>query len=147
MAISAAICTSYKVDLMFARHNLAASGGNSFKLALYVASANLDATTIAYTATGEVSGTNYTATGNTLTNIDPISITTKALASFQTVTFSNVTISNVDGCLIYNDSATTPVADASVQVFKFASLASATAADFVVQFPTQDDSNAMQRLA
>lgn len=146
MAITTAICTSYKVDLLYGRHNFAASGGNTFKIALYTSSATLDATTTAYTATNEVSGTGYTATGNTLTNVNPASSGTTAYIDFADTTWSTSTIT-ARGCLIYNDSLTTPVADASVQVHDFGSDKTSTAADFTIQFPTADASNAIQRLA
>lgn len=146
MAITTAICTSYKVDLLFARHNFALSGGDTFKIALYTSSATLGATTTAYTATNEVSGTGYTATGNTLTRVDPTSSGTTAYTDFADTTWSTATIT-ARGCLIYNDTLTTPVADASVQVHDFGSDRSSTAADFTIQFPTADASNAIIRLA
>lgn len=146
MAIVAAITTSFKTDLFFARHNFAASGGNSMKLSLYVSAATLGATTTAYTATNEASGTGYTATGAALTNIDPTSSGTTAFIDFADLTFSTATIT-ARGCLIYNDTATTPVADASVAVFDFGSDKTSTAADFTIQFPVADSSNAVIRLA
>ncbi len=146
MAITTAICTSYKVDLLFARHNFAASGGNQMRLALYTSSATLGATTTAYTATNEVSGTGYVAKGNALTNIDPTSSGTTAFIDFPDTTFSTATIT-ARGCLIYNDTITTPTADASIQVHDFGSDKTSTAADFTITFPTADASNAIQRLA
>lgn len=146
MAITTAICTSFKTDLYFARHNFAASGGHSFKMALYTSSATLGASTTAYTATNEVSGTGYTATGAALTNVDPTSSGTTAFIDFADVTWSSSTIT-ARGCLIYNDTITTPTADASVQVHDFGSDQTSSGGDFTVQFPTADASNAIQRLA
>jgi len=146
MAIVTAICTSYKVDLMFARHNFAASGGNQMRISLYTSSATLGATTTAYTATNEVSGTGYTAKGNALTNIDPTSSGTTAFADFADTTWSTATIT-ARGCLIYNDTITTPTADASIQVHDFGSDKTSTAADFTIAFPVADASNAIIRLA
>lgn len=146
MAITTAICTSFKVDLLFGRHNFALSGGNTFKIALYTSAATLGASTTAYTATNEVSGTGYTATGNTLTRVDPTSSGTTAYTDFADTTWSTATIT-ARGCLIYNDSLTTPVADASVQVHDFGSDQTSTAADFTIQFPTADASNAIIRIA
>lgn len=146
MAITTAICTSYKVDLFFARHNFAASGGNQMRLALYTSAATLGATTTAYTASNEVSGTGYVAKGNALTNIDPTSSGTTAFIDFADTTFSTSTIT-ARGCLIYNDTITTPTADASIQVHDFGSDKTSTAADFTITFPTADASNAIQRLA
>ena len=71
MAISQAMCTSFKKELLEAKHNFLASGGNSFKLALYTSSASLGAGTTAYTTSNEASGTNYTAAGAALTNVNP----------------------------------------------------------------------------
>ena len=92
MAITTAICTSFKVDLLFARHNFAASGGNQMRVALYTSSATLGATTTAYSATNEVSGTGYTAKGNALTNIDPTSSGTTGFTDFSDSTISTSTI-------------------------------------------------------
>lgn len=146
MASTTAICTSYKVDLLFARHNFAASGGNQMRLALYTSTATNGAATTAYSATNEVSGTGYTAKGNALVNIDPISSGTTAFTDFPDTTFSNATITAAS-CLIYNDSATTPVADASIQVHDFGGDKTSTAADFTIQFPTPDASDAIIRIA
>jgi len=146
MAITQAVCTSFKVDLGFARHNFANSGGNAFKLSLYTSSATLGATTTAFTASNEVVGTGYTSGGGTLTNIDPVADTTKAVFDFQDLTFSTATIT-ARGALIYNDTLTTPVADASCWVFDFGSDKTSTAADFVIQFPTPDAANAVYRIA
>lgn len=146
MAITTAICTSFKVDLLFGRHNFANSGGDTINIALYTSSATLDATTTAYTATNEVSGTGYTAKGNSLTRVDPTSSGTTAYTDFADSTWSTSTIT-ARGCLLYNDTLTTPVADASIQVHDFGSDKTSTAADFTIQFPTADASNAIIRLA
>ena len=146
MAITTAVCTSFKVDLLLARHNLAASGGDTFNVALYTSAATLDATTTAYSATNEVSGTGYTAKGNVLTNVDPSSSGTTAFNDFADTTWPTSTIT-ARGCLIFNDTITTPVADASMQVHDFGEDKTSTAADFTIQFPTADASNAIFRLA
>jgi hypothetical protein len=146
MASTTAICTSYKVDLLFGRHNFAASGGDSFRIALYTSTATHGAATTAYTATNEVVGTGYTAKGNLLTNIDPVSSGTTALTDFPDTTWSTATITAAS-CLIYNDSITTPTADASIQVHDFGGDKTSTAADFTIQFPTADASNAIIRIA
>ena len=146
MASTTAICTSYKVDLLFARHNFAASGGDSMRLALYTSSATHDATTTAYSTTAEVVGTGYTAKGNLLTNIDPVSTGTTAFTDFPDTTFSTATITAAS-CLIYNDTITTPVADASIQSHDFGGDKSSTAADFTIEFPAADATNAIIRIA
>ena len=71
MAITQAMCTSFKKELLEAKHNFLNSGGNDFKLALYTSSATMTAATTAYTTTNEASGTNYTAKGASLTRVDP----------------------------------------------------------------------------
>ena len=71
MAITQAMCTSFKKELMEAVHNFKNSGGSTFKLALYTSSATLDATTTAYTTSNEISGSGYSAKGGTLTRVDP----------------------------------------------------------------------------
>ena len=146
MASTTAICTSYKVDLLFARHNFAASGGDSMRLALYTSSATHGATTTAYSTTAEVVGTGYTAKGNLLTNIDPVSTGTTAFTDFPDTTFSTATITAAS-CLIYNDTSTTPVVDPSVQIHDFGGDKSSSAADFTIEFPAADATNAIIRIA
>jgi len=143
MAITQAMCTSFKQELMEAKHNFLASGGNTFKLALYTSSATLDATTTAYTATNEASGTGYTAGGAALTNIDPTTSGTTAFTDFADLTFSTATIT-ARGALIYNDTA---AGDPSVIVLDFGADKTSTAGDFTISFPTADASNAIIRIA
>ena len=82
MAITQAMCTSFKKELMTATHNFTATSGNTFRLALYTSSASLDASTTAYTTSNEVSGTGYTAKGGSLTRVDPSTSGTTALTDF-----------------------------------------------------------------
>lgn len=142
MAISQALCTSFKVELMTGTHNFTTSTGNTFKLALYTSSATLGATTTAYSATNEASGTNYTAGGSALTNVTPTSSGTTAFTDFADLTFSNVTIT-ANGALIYNSSAS----NKAVCVLAFGSDKTATAGNFTIVFPTADASNAIIRIA
>ena len=142
MAISQAMCSSFKKELLEAKHNFLASGGNSFKLALYTSSASLGASTTAYTSSNEASGTNYTATGAALTNIDPSNDGTTGITAFSNLTFSTVTIT-ARGALIYNDTN----ADRAVCVLDFGGDKTATAGDFTITFPTADASNAIIRIA
>lgn len=143
MAISQAMCTSFKKELMTATHDFTASTGNTFKLALYTSSATLDATTTAYSATNEASGTGYSAGGGTLTNVTPTTSGTTALTDFADLTFSTATIT-ANGALIYNDTA---AGDPSVVVLAFGGDKTSTAGDFTIQFPTADASNAIIRIA
>ena len=142
MAISQAMCSSFKKELLEAKHNFLASGGNSFKLALYTSSASLGASTTAYTSSNEASGTNYTATGAALTNIDPSNDGTTGITDFSNLTFSTVIIT-ARGALIYNDTN----ADRAVCVLDFGGDKTATAGDFTITFPTADASNAIIRIA
>ena len=89
MAITQAMCTSFKKELLEGVHNFKNSGGNDFKLALYTSSASLDASTTAYTTSNEASGTNYTAKGASLTRVDPSTSSTTALTDFADLTFTS----------------------------------------------------------
>ena len=143
MAISQAMCTSFKVELLQGIHNFTNSSGNTFNIALYTSSASLGAGTTAYTTSNEVSGTNYTAKGQALTNVTPTSSSTTALTDFTDETFSNVTLT-ARGALIFNDSAS---GDPAVCVLDFGSDKSASSGDFTIVFPAADSSNAIIRIA
>jgi hypothetical protein len=143
MAISQALCTSFKQELMTATHDFTNSTGNTFKLALYTSSASLGASTTAYSATNEASGTNYSAGGAALTNVTPTTSGTTALTDFSDLTFSNATVT-ANGALIYNDTA---AGDPAVAVLAFGGDKTSTAGDFTIQFPTADASNAIIRIA
>jgi len=143
MAITQAMCTSFKVQLMTATHNFTASTGNTFKLALYTSSASLGATTTAYTASDEVVGTGYTAGGGTLTNVTPVSSGTTAFTDFADLSFTTATIT-ARGALIYNDTAT---GDPSVCVLNFGADKTSTAGTFTIVFPAADATNAIIRIA
>jgi hypothetical protein len=142
MSISQAMCTSFKTELLTATHDFSASGGDTFKLALYTSSASLDANTTAYTTSGEVSGTGYSAGGGTLTNIAPTSSGTTAFTDFADLTFASSTIT-ARGCLIYNSTDS----NKAVAVLDFGSDKTSTSGDFTIQFPTADASNAIIRIA
>ena len=137
------MCTSFKKELLEAKHNFLLSGGNTFKIALYTSSATLSAATTAYSTTNEVSGTNYTAAGNTLTRIDPSSSGTTALTDFADTTWSSSTIT-ARGAVIYNDTAS---GDPSVLVLNFGSDKASSSGDFTIAFPAADASNAIIRIA
>ena len=142
MAISQAMCTSFKKELLEAVHNFKNSGGDTFKIALYTSSASLGATTTAYSATNEISGTGYTAGGNTLTRVDPSSSGTTGFTDFVNTTWSSATIT-ARGALIYNDTDS----DKAVAVIDFGADKASTAGDFTIQFPAADASNALIRIA
>jgi len=142
MAITQAMCTSFKKELLEGVHNFKNSGGSTFKLALFTSSATLGASTTAYATTNEATGTNYTAGGNALTRVDPSTSGTTALTDFADLTFSTATVT-ANGALIYNSSAS----DAAVIVLAFGGDKTSTAGDFTIQFPTADASNAIIRIA
>lgn len=142
MAITQAMCTSFKSELLTATHNFTASTGHTFKLALFTSSANLGAGTTAYATSNEVSGTGYSAGGNTLTNVTPSTSGTTAFTDFDNTSFTSSTIT-ARGALIYNSSQS----DKAVCVLDFGSDKSSTAGTFAIIFPTADASNAIIRIA
>ena len=140
MAITQAMCTSFKKELLEAKHNFLSSGGNTFNLALYTSSATMSAATTAYTTSQEASGTNYTAKGSALTRVNP---TTSGTTDFSDLTFGTATIT-ARGCMIFNDTAS---GDPAVAVFDFGADKTSTAGSFSITFPTADASNAVIRIA
>ena len=145
MAITSAICTSFKVELLKGVHNFTATTGNTFKIALYDSDATLGAGTTAFTTSEEItntSGTAYTSGGASLTSVTPVASSTTALCDFADVSFSSATFT-ANGALIYNSSAT----NAAVAAIAFGSDKTATNGTFTIQFPAADASNAIIRLA
>lgn len=145
--------TSFKQECLLAVHDFRATGGDTFKIALYSGNADIGPNTTAYTASGEVTGTNYTAGGTALTNLGTASNTTSQVGytSFSNVTFTNVTLT-ARGALIYN---TTPSATAengasltnpSVAVLDFGSDKTATAQNLTIQFPANAANTAIVRI-
>lgn len=142
MAISTAFCTSFKQELMQGLHNFNNPGGNTFKIALYTSSATLGASTTAYSATNEVTGTNYTAGGNTLTSVTPTTSGTTAFTDFADTTWSSSTIT-ANGALIYNANAS----NASCVVLAFGSDKSTSNGDFTIVFPVANATDAIIRIS
>ena len=141
------MCTSFKQELLQAKHDFTASTGDTFKLAMYTNSASFTAATTDYTTSNEVSGTGYTAGGGTLTNITPTTSSTTALTDFPDLTFSTATIT-ARGALIYNTTAGASTGTTNaVVVLDFGGDKSSTAGDFTIVFPTADASNAIIRIA
>ncbi len=140
MAITQALCTSFKEELLEGIHDFTTTG-DTFKLALYTSSASLDASTTTYSTTNEVSGTGYTAGGNTLSNVSPTTSGTTAFVDFADTTFSDATITAA-GALIYNSTDN----DRAVAVLDFGGDKTSTNGDFTIQFPTADASNAIIRI-
>ena len=150
MAISQAMCTSFKKELMTATHNFA-TNGNSFKLALYAigsggkssTTATLGATSTVYVTTGEVASSgSYVTGGLALTKVAPTSSGTTAFTDFGDRSFTTATIT-ARGALIYNDTN----GDKAVAVLDFGSNKTSTSGTFTVQFPAADASNAIIRIA
>ena len=156
MAITQAMTTSFKQEILQGIHNFTSGSGggtttttgsgNVFKIALYTSSASLSATTTAYSTSNEVSGTNYTAGGNTLTNVTPTTSSTTALTDFADTTWSSSTMT-ARGALIYNSSTTAGTADRAVVVLDFGADKTSTSGDFTIQFPAAGASTAIIRIA
>jgi len=143
MAITQAMCTSFKIALLSGEMDFSADTAQVFKIALYTSSATLSAATTAYSVTNEVSGTNYVAGGNTLAiSANPTATGTTAFLDFTDSTWVNATIT-ARGALIYSTSAGNP----AVAVLDFGADKTSTAGDFTVQFPAGDATNAIIRIA
>ena len=145
MAITSAICTSFKQELLVGTHNFTATSGNTFKIALYTSSASLGAGTTAYSTSNEItnsSGTAYTAGGATLTSVTPTTDSTTAVCDFADVSFSSASFT-ANGALIYNDTQS----DKAVAVIAFGGDKTVTSGTFTIQFPTADATNAIIRIA
>tara|TARA_R100000781_G_scaffold14615_4_gene12140 strand:- start:3545 stop:3970 length:426 start_codon:yes stop_codon:yes gene_type:complete len=141
MAITSAICSSFKQELLVEGHNLT-NGADSIKLALYTSSATLGASTTAYTTTGQSSGTNYTAGGSTLTNVTPALSGTTAVCDFADLTFGTATVT-ARGCLLYNSTNS----NKAICAIDFGGDKTSTAGDFTVVFPSATATGAIIRLA
>ena len=141
MAIFQTMCTSFKAEVARALHNFTASTGDVFKIALYVASATIDASTTAYTSAGESSGTNYTAGGSSVTNITPTTSGTTGYWSFENATFSNVSLSCA-GALIYNSTNQ----NRAVCVLSFGNTIVKSASDLTITFPAPGATDAVLRI-
>ena len=124
-------------------HNFKNSGGDTFRMALYDDDSSFTAATTAYTSSDEISGTNYSAKGNSLTRVDPTTSSTTAYTDFADTSWSTATFSAM-GAMIFNDSHS---GDASVVILDFGALKTATAGTFTVTFPAADASNAIIRIA
>lgn len=143
MAITQAICNSFKTEILTATHNFTNTTGDTFKLALYTSTASLDKNTTAYSATNEVgaSGT-YGAGGATLVSTTPVLSTDTAVCDFTDVSFTTATIT-ARGALIYNSSKS----NKAVCVLDFGADKTSTAGTFTITFPTADAGNAIVRIA
>ena len=145
MAISSAICNSFKQEILVGTHNFTASSGNSFKIALYTSSASLGAGTTAYSSSNEISNTSgsaYTAGGKALTSVTPALSTDTACCDFADISFTSASFT-ANGCLIYNDTNS----DRAVCAIAFGGDKTVSSGTFTIQFPAADASNAILRIA
>lgn len=142
MPITQAMPTSFKQELMQALHDFDNPGGNTFKIALYTSSATLGASTTNYAVTNEVSGTNYTAGGNTLTAVTPTTGGTVAFTDFADTTWTSATIT-ANGALIYNNTNS----NRAVAVLAFGGDKTSTNGDFTIVFPAATSAAAIIRIA
>jgi hypothetical protein len=141
------MCTSFKDQLLEGAHDFRASGGDTFKLALYTSAATLDATTTAYSATNEVANSgSYSAGGGTLTNVNPTTSGTTAFTDFDDLSFTTATIT-ARGALIYNTTPAHTYTNPSVVVLDFGSDKTSTAGTFTIQFPAATASDAIIRIS
>ena len=146
MAITSAVCNSFKVEVLQAEHNFTASSGNTFNLALYTSSATLNKSTTAYSSSNEItntSGSAYSAKGKALTNVTPVLDSTTAVCDFADVSWTSASFT-ANGCLIFNDSHSS---DAAVCAIAFGGDKTVSSGTFTIQFPTADASNAILRIA
>ena len=145
MAITSAICTSFKQEILVGTHNFTATSGDTFKIALYTSSATLGAGTTASSTSNEItnsSGTAYTAGGATLTSVTPTTSGTTAFCDFADVSYTSASFT-ANGALIYNDDQS----DKAVAVIAFGGDKTVSSGTFTIQFPTADASNAIIRIA
>lgn len=136
--ITQALASTFIQELLEGIHNFAASGGDTFKIALYTSSANLDSATTVYTTSGESSGTGYTAGGEDLTNVGVSLSGTTAYLDFDDVTWTSATISAA-GALIYNSTQ----GNKAVAILSFGATYSSTNGNFTVTFPANTSTTAV----
>ena len=145
MAITSAVCTSFKVELLKGVHNFTATTGNTFKIALYTSSASLGASTTAYSTSEEItntSGSAYTAGGKALTSVTPVLDGSTAVCDFADISFTSASFT-ANGCLIYNDTQS----DKAVCVVAFGGDKTVSSGTFTIQFPAAAASTAIVRIA
>ena len=144
MAITQAVCNSFKSELMQAMHNFTTSTGHAFKIALYTSAAALDASTTVYSTSSEVIGTGYTAGGTGLTNVTPVLSGSTAYTDFNPdITWGTSTIT-ARGALIYNTNGSF---NKAVVVLDFGADKSSSSGDFTVIFPPPAAGTAIIRIA
>jgi len=150
MAITSAICSSFKQELLQGKHNFSSSSGDTFKIALFTSSASLGASTTDYSTSNEItntSGTAYTAGGASLTNSGVSLSSTTAFTDFSDVSYSSASFT-ANGAIIYNTTTGTGTGTTdAVAVIAFGADKTVSSGTFTIQFPTADATNAIIRLA
>lgn len=139
MAITQAMCSSFKQQILLGEHDL---DTDVLKIALYTSSATLSAATTVYSTSDEVVGTGYTAGGNTLTSPTVSLSGTTAYVDFADTSWTTATIT-ARGALIYNSSKS----NKAIAVLDFGADKTSTAGTFTVQFPANTSSDAVVRIA
>ena len=142
MAITSAICSSFKQELLQGKHSFESSGGHTFKLALFDSDATLGASTTAYATSEEITGTGYTAGGKTLTSVTPVLDSATAVCDFGDVSWTSATFT-ANACLIYNSSAS----NKAVCSVAFGGDKSVSSGTFTIQFPAAAATTAIVRIA
>ena len=146
MAITSAICNSFKTEILKAVHNFTASTGNTFNIALYTSSATLGAGTTAYSSSNEItnsSGSAYSAKGKALTSVTPVLDSTTAVCDFADISWTSASFT-ANGCLIFNDTAT---GDPAVCAVAFGGDKTVSSGTFTIQFPAKAATTAIVRIA
>ena len=143
MAITSAICNSFKQEILEAEHNFTASTGDTFNLALYDSDAVLSKSTTAYTTSEELATTGgYTAKGKALTSVTPVLDSDTAVCDFANTSWTSASFT-ARGCLIFNDDNS----DTSVCAIDFGGDKTVTSGTFTVEFPAAAASTAIIQIA
>ena len=150
MAITSAVCSSFKSELLSGKHDFDSSGGDTFKIAMFTSSATLGASTTDYSTSNEItnsSGTAYTAGGEALTNQGVTLSSTTAYTDFADVSWTSASFT-ANGAMIYNTttdggSGTTD----AICVIAFGGDKTVSSGTFTVQFPAAGATTAILRLA
>jgi len=143
MAITSAVCNSFKTEILTAAHNFTVTTGNVFKLALYTSSATMSKTTTAYSSGNECPDSgSYAAGGGTLTNITPVLDSDTAVCDFADISFTTATLAAA-GMMIYNSSAS----NKAVEVIDFGGVKNSTLGTFTITFPAAAAATAILRVA
>ena len=146
MAITSAICNTFKTEILKAVHNFTASSGNTFNLALYTSSATLNKSTTAYASTNEISntaGSAYSAKGLALTSVTPVLSSDTAVCDFANISWSSASFT-ARGCLIFNDTAS---GDPAVCAIDFGGDKTVTSGTFTIEFPAPNAGTAIIGIA